>query len=436
MLLLAWLGGAGAQSAAFNLCKEIKAQNRVGGFLLPGLNGWLFHSDELKSYAANVQKAAEQIAELSQVLQVRGITLVVVPLPLRPAVNDTKLNSNEAALASYNAPAERQAFSAMLSSLRSAGVLTVDVLAPIMNALNTSTRPLYFKNDQHWTPEGAALAAREVATFIQALPVAKTLPKAVYQTTTSGQIPYIGEYQSMVRETCGPTSSLPDSPALDQSMGDMITRYTTGRTEQGLLDDEATPVVLAGTSQSDARFNFTGSLSEQLGVGVLNVSVFGGGSNAALMQYFLSDAYLHDKPKIVVWEFPLNVFNPDQSPLSEIIASVYQDCSEPVFTQISALRASNSGPQTILDVPDGTTIDPRKSYLFLNVADPAVDHFQLSIDYVDGRTEKANLKHYRVQSTTFFFGFASRFTGAVKRISLLPPSASVSAITTKVCRKP
>ena len=60
---------------------------------------------------------------------------------------------------------------------------------------------------------------------------------------------------------------------------------------------------------------------------MLNAAVGGGGYNAALEAYFLSPQYAKSKPKFLIWEFVTSMTPFDQTPLREIIPSIYGDCS-------------------------------------------------------------------------------------------------------------
>jgi alginate O-acetyltransferase complex protein AlgJ len=151
----------------------------------PGRESWLFYRPDVEYLTGRpfldpsqmrkrlketpVSEALPQpdprraIVELNGALEARGIMLVVMPTPHKPAVHPDKLSAgydvNEGTL-------QNPSFPAFVDDLERAGVR---VFKPA-EALAEADRgvPQYLATDTHWRPEAMALVAEGLAEFISA----------------------------------------------------------------------------------------------------------------------------------------------------------------------------------------------------------------------------------------------------------------------------
>jgi hypothetical protein len=98
-------------------------------------------------------------------LKQRGITLLVMPVPGKPSVYPDQVTAREAGRERLF----RSPTSELLEGLQRQGVATVDLFAAFREARESAgqgpiTAPLYLAHDTHWTPLGAQIAARAVAS--------------------------------------------------------------------------------------------------------------------------------------------------------------------------------------------------------------------------------------------------------------------------------
>jgi hypothetical protein len=106
-------------------------------------------------------------------LQERGISLVVIPVPVKPGIYPDKVTRRmENQPEALHSPTLR-----LLASLRQQGVATVDLFTVFGSArtggLGTNaSAPLYLARDTHWTPLGARLAAETTAKTLRDLGLA------------------------------------------------------------------------------------------------------------------------------------------------------------------------------------------------------------------------------------------------------------------------
>ncbi len=147
--------------------------NDAGEKALPGLDGWMFYKPGVEYLVAGgraITKAKvgpdplAAIAEFQDELALRGIRLLVVPVPNKESVYPEKLTSRAANLHGIRSGQT----SDLLDRLSLAGVETVDLFAEFAQAKQRQTNPadgpLYLVQDSHWSPSGVAVAARAVVS--------------------------------------------------------------------------------------------------------------------------------------------------------------------------------------------------------------------------------------------------------------------------------
>jgi alginate O-acetyltransferase complex protein AlgJ len=139
---------------------------------LVGLEGWLFFADDVDALARRAPGPAfagdpvRSVVAFRDALAARGVELLVVPVPVKPAIHPERLGAEDAA-PPLRAPGEP----AILERLAERGVELVD-LAPrfARQAADAgASEPLYLATDTHWTPAGMELAAREIALRLRAI---------------------------------------------------------------------------------------------------------------------------------------------------------------------------------------------------------------------------------------------------------------------------
>ena len=152
-----------------------------------GREGWLFYRPEVEYLtgpgfldpavlARRVSTASEwtaapqpdprpAIIRFARQLEARGITLVVMPTPLKPMIHPEKLASGYEAAPS---PLHNPSFSAFAEDLRRAGVLVFDAADELARAGRSTGRPQFLATDTHWRPEAMARAADALAALLRA----------------------------------------------------------------------------------------------------------------------------------------------------------------------------------------------------------------------------------------------------------------------------
>jgi alginate biosynthesis protein AlgX len=272
------------------------AENYSGAFLKSfktlqlGEHNWLFRDMDLKRAYGPRAPGYKSLQQLQQLLQIRGIRLVMVPIPGRALVHPEYLGEID-----YDIQRGRKSYSQYLEQLRS-----IDIVVPQIDSLfqQTQTKPLFFARDHHWNHHGARTIARLTAYAIKAEKIAG-IKRQKFTSYSVGGDHNDGSLQRAALELC--EQSYPKEPFK------LYQTVAKSKTADDLFEELPEPqIVLVGTSNSQGRlkFNFDGFLAHYVGTAVDNKAKSGGGFGDALKEYLSSDEFKQSPPRIIVWEIP------------------------------------------------------------------------------------------------------------------------------------
>jgi alginate O-acetyltransferase complex protein AlgJ len=103
------------------------------------------------------------IVQFAGDLRQRGIALIVVPTPVKPAVHPERLAPS---LGPSDAPVQNLSYEPLLRELGRGGVLVFDPVPALLDASRRTGAPLFLATDTHWRPEAMQAAAEALARFI------------------------------------------------------------------------------------------------------------------------------------------------------------------------------------------------------------------------------------------------------------------------------
>jgi hypothetical protein len=192
--------------------RGLEDESRLGGWLRPpaqtvltgwlgagnervyaGLDGWLFYRPDVEYVTGRgfldpaqirrrVAAASEwtapprpdprpAILQIGRDLGARGITLIVVPVPLKPGVHPERLVAggggvHEASDDRGEEVLHNRSYAAFVEDLRRHGVLVFDP-SPVLAAARRAA-PQYLATDTHWRPEAMEAVAERLGAFIAA----------------------------------------------------------------------------------------------------------------------------------------------------------------------------------------------------------------------------------------------------------------------------
>jgi alginate biosynthesis protein AlgX len=418
-----------AAPGQFDVCAKAQQKDTPDtasfGFLTPGNNGYLLYSGDFSPNTFAIDGRTQYYAQLDQALKSKGIQLVIAPLPSRTLIYPEVLDKNQPLQSAYSTDVARENYKKSFQRLNDLGLKSTDLLSSAMQQrLTDDSKNLYFTRDYHWTSEGAKLYAQATAREIMKLEAYKSLPKEKFTNKFLRSENADSRLAFILQQVCG-TKTPPEK----------INIYETTRAGGNLLGNDTYPVVMVGSSYSaEAKYNFEGFLKEALSSNVLNAAVGGGGYNASLEAYFLSDAYAKEKPKFLIWEFGAGMTPWDQTPLREIVASVYGDCTSS-NTIIENRTSLQDGPTSLLKNTTAS-VESSKDFVSIKFADKTLRNFDLNLKYDDGKQETVTItRSERIPNQgQFFLKLAEEFKGNLQEVTVVPAKKSKGAVAAKICR--
>ncbi len=160
-----------------SLLSDLGAGNEKGYI---GRDGWLFYRSGLESLWGRSALDPGQMAKRKKTgsdhpdprpaiidfyhqLQARGITLVLVPIPVKPSIHPEQFSAR---YANATAPLLNPGHDQLMADLRSAGVTVVDPAALLWQRRQNGAAAQYLQTDTHWRPEAMQAVADDVAEAI------------------------------------------------------------------------------------------------------------------------------------------------------------------------------------------------------------------------------------------------------------------------------
>lgn len=279
-----------------------------------GENDWLYSDEEFKPVADGEQHLRDNLAIIRGVreqLQRHDVQLVLAIIPAKSRLYPEHTGQHQpAALRS-------DLYQQLRSTARRANIVTPDLLAALQQAKQHGQ--VFLRNDTHWTPLGAEVAAQQVGAAVHRSLSLQGEPQR-YITEITGQKDYKGDL----------TRFLPLDPLFENLLPPperlqlRETRSTSSadlESGDALFAEQHIPVALVGTSYSaNPNWNFAGALRQSLGHDVSNHAEDGNGPILPMLRFLQSDALKDAAPQLVIWEFPerylpmgndLSDFDPD-----------------------------------------------------------------------------------------------------------------------------
>jgi len=352
LCLLAMIGGPLAAPAAAQSvygCTGLAGQHRWAS--VEGAAGVFFRIDpDLMMTHPFSDDTVAGLAELSRALAAQGTRLIYVPLPTKSLAMPEALPP-EARDLGYDATLAATLYDDMLTRLALAGVTAVNARAALRAGGNAA--PSFFATDPRLTATGARRTAEAIAGTLATLPGAADLPRARFETRSTGVQRLPSPMRTGLQRHC--LIPLPQvetetfvTTRLDAgaAIGGNTLLGADGQARRGL-------VALVGTDYSgDPAVNLAGFLSTATGLDVQGYAVTGGGAFAAISSYLTSRSFAETRPAVLVWANPMfeSLASHGDQPLRELIAAAGDTCR-------TALPAG-AGPAPDLMIADLAGLDP------------------------------------------------------------------------------
>jgi len=183
-----------------------------------GQDGWLFYRADIDSlYIYNntlsqvqletsyPQAALKTITDFKKQLKDRNITLIVMPIPVKPSIHPEKFSVRHQ---NPNAPIHNHAYTEFIEQLVSNGVLVYDPSSILFEA--SQQKAQYLKTDTHWKPEAMERIAKHLAEFITDRVKFVNTPTPIY-TETATDVVNVGDITNMLNLSAHQTLFPPEN---------------------------------------------------------------------------------------------------------------------------------------------------------------------------------------------------------------------------------
>jgi len=234
------------------------------------------------------------IVALRDTLRRQGVELVVLVVPGKEAIYPEWL---DAAYLSEQGPPANRDMPVFLGEMERRGVTVVDPTDLLWRARRS--RPLYLRQDTHWTPEGMALVADELVRRLPPLP-----PRRQRFRGVATPVLRRGDLYDMLQ--------LPNLPTPFQPESVVICRVLDADSGQYVEPDMASPIILLGDSftniysRPEMGWGDHAGLGEQLalrlGRSIDIIAQNDGGVNTARATLLRRPRCLAGK-RLVIWQF-------------------------------------------------------------------------------------------------------------------------------------
>jgi alginate O-acetyltransferase complex protein AlgJ len=282
-----------------------------------GRDGWLYYRPDVDYLTAGAFPVTTKVSGVGSIgrqcspipaikafrddLAKRNITLLVMPVPVKPMIEPEHLlidSPKEQTLL------QNTSYTAFVEELRSQGVEVMDLTNLLLQRKHSTGVAQYLERDTHWTPDAMEAVADFMVQKIQALSPA--------DSSAASNPPS----QSMVVHQAGDLTGMLDLPKSEPLFPDQEVSIRPFRSPDGghWKPDPSSPVLLLGDSFSrifsaeDLNWGrdagLAERLSEKLGRNIDVLAINAGGSSSVRQSLARSPDRLNGK-KVVLYEFSM-----------------------------------------------------------------------------------------------------------------------------------
>ncbi|MES2820272.1 MAG: alginate O-acetyltransferase [Pseudomonadota bacterium] len=257
-----------------------------------GRDGWLFSNEEYlipNNYSHALDQHLQHIAKIQEQLRQHNKRLILLPVPLKLDIYA------EYAQRPFD-PRTPSLYDEFIAQLQARQIEAAPLRSAFLQAKGLTA--LFLRTDTHWSPQGANLAAQEVARQHPEL-----IGQAPYSSHQVTKKTYTGDLLNFIQFS--------EWLAPGQKRGDEIPVFETLRRRQAvdagqLFGEQGESIMLVGSSYTKIDdWNFTGFLKESLQNDLLTTAVEERGPFQAMDEFLAGRQLQNPDIKTVIWEFPV-----------------------------------------------------------------------------------------------------------------------------------
>jgi len=263
-----------------------------------GRDHWLYSDEEFNPTVnedQNLQGNYALVEGVRQKLKAQGIQLVMAIVPAKVRLYPEHLGDVRPASIHQGL---YQDFHARMAADK---IVAPDLMGPLQQA-KLHGQQVFLRTDTHWTPDGAEIAAKQLAKAIADKTPLSGEPQR-FVTEAEKTEPHKGDLRLFLPLDPLFENLMPPQEPLQKRVTHAVPTKAEG--DDALFADSETPVALVGTSYSaNPNWNFVGALKQALGSDVINYSEDGHGPILPMLSYLKSDDFKNSPPEVLIWEFP------------------------------------------------------------------------------------------------------------------------------------
>jgi alginate O-acetyltransferase complex protein AlgJ len=270
--------------------------------------GWLFSSEEFSWNAAsqkNIKANLDYVRQVNETLKDKNIPLLVAVIPAKARVFENRLGE-------FHLPRGRKdLYETIMEYLPAQGIIALDLRAALQSSPGS-----FLRTDTHWSPEGARLAAVQIADAVRVMAPARGVSTGTTRYTNTLSLPAPKSHSGDLLRYI-PLGKFADLGPKPDNLPTYKTEKAAGGDMPGgdLFGDADISYVLVGTSFSaNESWNFEGFLKEAIGEDVLNMADEGQGPFATMQAYLESKSFEEKPPRFILWEMPERYFPISEAP--------------------------------------------------------------------------------------------------------------------------
>jgi hypothetical protein len=241
-------------------------------------------------------------------LKARGIELIVMPAPLKPAIVPEHLSGRYDPSA---AALQNPSYGRFLADLAAEGVLVFDASRDLVAAKLAGREEPFLRTDTHWTPQAMELAAQRLAEFIRSsklLPPGPATAAAAYSRKAMA-VANQGDIAAMLEMPAGQSLLGPQEVTIRQVLGGDGQPWQPTRSADVLLlgDSFVNVYSLDGMGWGQAA-GFAEQLSCELARPLDRIALNAGGANTSRQELARALPGGQDRlagKKLVIYEFAM-----------------------------------------------------------------------------------------------------------------------------------
>ncbi|KAF1029651.1 MAG: putative alginate O-acetylase AlgJ [Pseudomonas sp.] len=261
-----------------------------------GRDHWLYSDEEFNPAVnedQNLQGNYALVEGVRQTLKAHGVQLVMAIVPAKVRLYPEHLGDVHPASIHQGL---YQGFHARVAADK---IIAPDLLGPLQQA-KLNGQQVFLRTDTHWTPDGAEVAAKQLARTIAAKTLLSGEPRQ-FVTEAQKTVPHKGDLRLFLPLDPLFENLMPPKEPLQKR----VTHPAQSEGDDALFADTDAPVALVGTSYSaNPNWNFVGALKQALHNDVVNYSEDGHGPIRPMLAYLKSEDFKNSPPQVLIWEFP------------------------------------------------------------------------------------------------------------------------------------